>query len=116
MEEYGQAVMDRHPHGGVWEGLIRGGWELERYLNEAGTPENIREALIRGIIRVTHGPSILWQRKKVRSSNQRWENHPSPSISDLLFALGRDPQWLLGDFAESQPSPHSRPSRAFDNP
>jgi hypothetical protein len=100
VEEYSKAVMDRHPNGGVWEGLIRGGWELERYLNELGASENVREALMRGIIRLNDGPSILWRRMQVRSSAQRWKNDPRPSISDLLFALGRDPQWLLGDFAE----------------
>ena len=100
VEDHIRGTMDWFPQGSLWEGLVRGGWELDRYWAERGVAESLREGLIRGILAVRDGP-VLWRnRLTARSSARRWRRDARPSISDLIYSMGRDPQWLLGDFVE----------------
>ncbi len=93
-------TMSLFPQGDLWNGLIRGCWELDRYMAESGFLARAKDPLVRWTNRLTGGPMNLRNRLFRRSQNRRWRNAREPSLTAFLVALGRNPSWLLGDFVE----------------
>ena len=95
-----KGAMDFFPHGDLWTGLVRGAWEWDRFLHDRSALPWARMHLIRWTNRLSGGPLNL--RNRFYHALHRWrlEHGRKVGPADLLAALGRTPQWLLGDFAE----------------
>jgi len=95
-----RSTMNLFPRGGLWTGLIRGGWNLDRILHDRSAPRRVRETVIRWTHRLSSGP-LNARNRSVRSMRaRRWENSSKVGPEHLLAWLGRSPHWLLGDFVE----------------
>ena len=93
-------AMDCVPSGYVWTNLIRGGWELDRYLHERSMMPRARGRVVRMTCLLAGGPMAAWIRIGRRIRRRRWKEGDRAGPLDLLAALGRSPHWLLGDFAQ----------------
>lgn len=93
-------TMSFFPRGALWNGLIRGGWEVDRYLAENRVHPWARRPLIAFTNRLTAGPMNLRNRLMRRAWMRRWRKGMDLTLEALLVALGRGPSWLLGDFVQ----------------
>jgi hypothetical protein len=100
VEDEINGTMRWFPQGTLWNGLIRGGWELDRYMAESGFLSPARRPLIRWIHRLAFGPINLRNRWLLRTQASSWANDQAPTLGSFLVAIGRRPSWLLGDFVE----------------
>jgi len=93
-------VMDLYPQGEVWNALIRSCWELDRYIADTRRLRWLRGPLITLANRLDSGPLHLRNHLLRRSRTRRWAAGENVGAAAFLQALGRDPQWLLTDFAD----------------
>lgn len=100
VEDEISGTMGVFPQGSIWNGMIRGGWELDRYLAESGFLAQARDSLIRWICRLRDGPMELRKRHFLRKQEMAWRDDAAPTLTALLVGMGKTPRWLLGDFVE----------------
>lgn len=95
-----RGTMDFYPQGEFWTGLVRGGWEWDRFLHDRSACPRFRTHLIRWNNRLSGGPLNARNHLYRTVHRWRWNRGIRVEPADMLAALGRTPQWLLGDFAE----------------
>jgi hypothetical protein len=93
-------TMSFFPRGELWNGVIRGGWEVDRYLAENRVHPWARRPLIAFTNRLTAGPMNLRNRLMRKARWRTWQRGRDLTLEALLVALGRGPSWLLGDFVQ----------------
>lgn len=92
--------MDFHPHGRLWVGLTRASRDIDRWLSE-----HRGSKALRSFVYLSGGRIWVWPRRasdlvRHRLRIRRWRRARRPRVEDVLAAVGRDAQWLMGDFAE----------------
>lgn len=93
-------ALDWLPSGYLWTSLIRGGWELDRFLHVRSMAPRVRGRVVSLTCRLAGGPTAARARIVDRIRRRRWGAGSRAGPQDMLAALDRSPRWLLGDFAQ----------------
>ncbi len=95
-----RARMGLHAHGRIWVGLARATREIDRWLSEHRGSKALRSFVYVSGTRIWVWPRRAGDLVRHRIHVRHWRHARRPAVADLLAAVGRDAQWLMGDFVE----------------
>lgn len=90
--------MDFYPRGRLWPSMIGGWLTVQRALEQQRVSPALLSMGSRWASRAWDGPSRLAERTYRLRRLQAWQRGTRVTVEDLLAAIGKRPQWLLGDY------------------